>query len=218
MAHPREGVRGVVIDHTCHSHYWRTLKDKDLPAHGQLVTLRVRVSRWRCRNPRCETAMFADPLPGVSAPRLQHTDRFGAVMHLVGHALGGRGAERLLARLGMGISDDTVLRRLKRPTTTPLAPDVLRVIGIDDWAWQKGQHHYGTIVADLERRRVVDVLAVRTADAVAAWLVAHPSIRIISRDRHGPFAEGVRRGAPQATQVADRFYRCITCATQANRN
>lgn len=141
--------------------------------------------------------MFSDPLAGVSAPRLQHTDRFGAVMHLVGHALGGRGAERLLARLGMGISDDTILRRLKRPTATPLAPDVLRVVGVDDWAWQKGQHHYGTILV---------VLAVRTADAVAAWLAARPSTRIISRDRHGPYAEGVRRGAPQATQVADRFH------------
>ena len=59
---------------------------------------------------------------------------------------------------------------------------------------------------DLERRRVVDVLAVRTADAVATWLTAHPTITIISRDRHGPYAEGVRRGAPQAKEVADRFH------------
>ena len=59
---------------------------------------------------------------------------------------------------------------------------------------------------DLERRRVVDVLAVRTADAVAAWLAAYPDIEIISRDRHGPYAKAVRRGAPQATQVADRFH------------
>jgi Transposase len=59
---------------------------------------------------------------------------------------------------------------------------------------------------DLERRHVVDVLSVRTADAVAAWLAAHPDIVIISRDRHGPYATAVRRGAPQATQVADRFH------------
>ena len=82
----------------------------------------------------------------------------------------------------------------------------LRVLGIDDWAWQKGQQHFGTILVDLERRRVVDVLAVRTADAVAAWLAAHPGIQIISRDRHGPYADAVRRGAPQARQVADQFH------------
>jgi Transposase len=34
----------------------------------------------------------------------------------------------------------------------------------------------------------------------------HPDIAIISRDRHGPYAKAVRRGAPQATQVADRFH------------
>ena len=112
----------------------------------------------------------------------------------------------MLARLGMAISDGTILRLLTRPMAVPLAPDVLRVVGIDDWAWQKGQQHFGTILVDLERRRVVDVLPVRTADAVAAWLAAHPDIAIISRDRHGPYAAAVRVGAPQAIQVADRFH------------
>ena len=87
------------------------------------------------------------------------------------------------------------------PAATPAA--TLRVLGIDDWAWQKGQQHFGTILVDLERRRVVDVLAVRTADAVATWLAAHPGIQIISRDRHGPYADAVRRGAPQARQVSN---------------
>jgi transposase len=187
-----------------HSRYWRTIKD--LPAHGQAVILRVRVGRWRCQNARCARAIFADRLDGVAAPRLQHTDRLGAIVHLVGHALGGRAGERLLARLGMTIGADTIVCLVKRgaPAATPDA--TLRVLGIDDWAWQKGQQHFGTILVDLERRRVVDVLAVRTADAVSAWLAAHPGIRIISRDRHGPYADAVRRGAPQATQVADRFH------------
>jgi transposase len=149
-----------------HSRYWRTLKD--LAAQGRSVTLRVRVSRWRCRNRQCTRAIFADRLAGVSAPRVHRTDRCGAVVHLVGHALGGRGGERLLARLGTIISDDTILRLLKRSMAEPCAREILQVVGIDDWAWRKGQHHYGTILVDLERRRVVDVLAVRTADAVAA--------------------------------------------------
>jgi transposase len=187
-----------------HSRYWRTIRD--LPAHGQAVTLRVRVARWRCHNARCERAIFADRLAGVAAPRGQHTDRLGIIVHLVGHALGGRAGERLLARLGITIGADTIVCLVKRgaPAATPDA--TLRVLGIDDWAWQKGQQHFGTILVDLERRRVVDVLAVRTADAVAAWLAAHPGIRIISRDRHGPYADAVRRGAPQARQVADRFH------------
>jgi len=130
----------------------------------------------------------------------------GVVVHLVGHALGGRVGERLLDRLGMAMGADTIVRLVKRGAPPPDVDETLRVVGIDDWAWQKGQQHFGTILVDLERRRVVDVLAVRTADAVAAWLAAHPGIVIISRDRHGPYADSVRRGAAQATQVADRFH------------
>jgi hypothetical protein len=84
--------------------------------------------------------------------------------------------------------------------------NALRIVGIDDWAWRKGQHHFGTILVDLQRRRVVDVLPTRAADAVATWLAARLGIRTISRDRHGPYAEGIRRGAPQAREVADRFH------------
>jgi hypothetical protein len=84
--------------------------------------------------------------------------------------------------------------------------DVLWVVGIDDWAWQKGQQHYGTILVDLERRRVVDLLPTRAAASVAAWLAARPSIQTISRDRLGPYAEGIRGGAPHAREVADRFH------------
>ena len=144
-------------------------------------------------------------MPEVAAPRGQHTHRLGVVVHLVGHALGGRAGERLLARLGMAISADTILRVVKRGAPPPDVDETLRVVGIDDWAWQKGQQHFGTILVDLERRRVVDVLAVRTADAVADWLAVHPGIRIISRDRHGPYADGVRRGAPQRARSRIAF-------------
>jgi hypothetical protein len=85
----------------------------------------------------------------------------------------------------MVVSGDTVLRVVKRGAPPPNVDERLRVVGIDHWAWQKGQQHFGTILVDLERRRVVNVLAVRTADAVADWLAVHPGIRIISRDRHG---------------------------------
>jgi transposase len=58
------------------------------------------------------------------------------------------------------------------------------VIGIDDWAWRKG-HRYGTAVCDLERRRIIDVLADRETATVQAWLAARPSIEFIARDRGG---------------------------------
>jgi transposase len=79
------------------------------------------------------------------------------------------------------------------------------VVGIDDWSWQRGSS-YGTIIVDLERREVVDVLPDRSAETVAQRLERHPGIRIVSRDRCGIYAQGARQGAPQAKQVADRFH------------
>ena len=85
----------------------------------------------------------------------------------------------------------------------PAAP--VRILGVDDWAWRKG-HSYGTILVDLERRCVIDVLPDRSADSFADWLTTHPEVTVVSRDRLGLYAEGTTRGAPQAVQVADRFH------------
>jgi transposase len=61
-------------------------------------------------------------------------------------------------------------------------------------------------MVDLERRAVVDVLPDRSSAGTAKWLREHPEARVVSRDRHGLFAEAARDGAPQAVQVADHFH------------
>ncbi len=111
-----------------------------------------------------------------------------------------------MTRLGMPMSDDTILRHLKRRTAAPESTQpVLRMVGIDDWSWLKGCR-YGTLIVDLERREVVDVLPERSAESTAQWLSKHPEVEIVSRDRCGLYAGGARQGAPQARQVADRFH------------
>jgi transposase len=165
----------------------------------------MRVSRWRCLNGECERRTFTDQLPEIVSPHARRTQRIAELVHLFGHGTGGRPGERLMKRLGMPVSDDTILRQLKRQVAGLRAKTTVRVAGIDDWSWRKGCT-YGTIVVDLERRKVVDVLPDRSAIGTAEWLGQHPEVEIVSRDRCGVYAQGAREGAPHARQVADRFH------------
>ena len=101
------------------------------------------------------------------------------------------------------VSRDTLLRVLRRRAQAPSGP--VRIIGIDDFAWKRGQR-YGTVVCDLERRRIIDLLPDREPGTVAAWLATHPEIAVVSWDRGAGYGRAALRGAPQATQVADRWH------------
>jgi len=185
-----------------HSRYERQLLD--LPSQGRAVQMRVTVRRFRCAAPSCRRRIFAEPLGEAVAGRLaRRTSRLEAIVHHLGIALGGRPAAALARRLMLPVSKDTLLRAVRRHAVGNSS--LLRVIGIDDWAWKRGQR-YGSIICDLERRRVVDLLPDREPATVEAWLSRHPEISVISRDRGGGYGQAATRAAPQAVQVADRWH------------
>ena len=183
-----------------HSRYRR--HPADLPWLGRRVCVGLQVRRFCCQNTRCTRRTFAEPMPGLVAPHARRTCRLGRAQSQVGAALGGEAGTRVLHHLAMPASADTALRRLRRLPL--LEQDELRVIGVDDWALCKGRT-YGTIVVDLERRRVADLLPDRTAETLADWLRQRPGIRAVARDRSTECARGIALGAPAAVQVADRW-------------
>jgi len=110
----------------------------------------------------------------------------------------------LAQQLGILASGSTLLRQLRRKVIMP-SSHAPRVLGIDDWAWRKG-HRYGTILCDLERGKVVDLLPDRSSESTAQWLRTHPGTEIVSRDRASLYAQAATAAAPQAVQVADRWH------------
>ena len=184
-----------------HSSYHR--HPRDLPCIGRPIRLVFTVRKFFCRNPNCPRKVFAERLPDFIEASSRLTKRLRTAVQDVGFATCGKGGEGLADKLGMPISDASLLWSL---FLVPL-PEMgqVYIIGVDDWSWRRGKR-FGSILVNLETHKIVDLLPDREAESVKRWFAAHPEVDVVSRDRGGCYIDGATWGAPQATQVADRWH------------
>jgi len=184
-----------------HSRYTRMLAD--LPWQCRIVRWCLEVRKFFCDTPDCSRRVFTERLANVADVHARKATRLDEALTGIAFACGGEGGSRLAGGLGMPTSPDTLLRRIRRASSSPCSTP--RVLGVDEWAVRRGQE-YGAILCDLEARHPVNLLEERSAESFPAWLTRHPGVQIISRDRAGCYAQGANTGAPDATQVADRWH------------
>lgn len=185
-----------------HSRYSRMLLD--LPISGHLARVNLKARKYFCDNHACPRKVFTERFDYEIRPYYRRMLRSNDLLARMALELGGNTGATISRYVGIPVSPSTVLRVVKK---LEIQPKVWTsgVIGVDDWAFKKGRT-YGTVIVDLERKEVVDLLPDREADTLAEWLKNHPEVKTVSRDRYGPYALGVKKGAPQASQVADRFH------------
>src|SRR5229473_6714415 len=184
-----------------HSAYTRTLAD--LPCAGQQVRLLLQVRKFFCQVPTCVRKIFVERIAPFIEPWARVTARLHQMVQMLGFATGGMLGAGVTQRLGTPTCWMTIIRRMMALPTA--AVHQVSELGIDDFSFRRGRK-FGTILVDMQSHQVIDLLADRTKESAAAWMGTHPEIDLVSRDRGGDYAAGAREGAPQATQVADRFH------------
>src|SRR5947207_3753067 len=184
-----------------HSTYLR--HPRDLPWGGRPVQLLLHVRRFFCDTVSCPRITFAEQVSGLTKPYAQRTLGLNAALQTLGLALGGEAGTVVGSKLGMLGSAYTILRQVRALTPAPAPPP--RVVGIDDLATRKAQR-YGSILADLEQHRPIDLLPEHASGPIAKWFEDHPSVEVVARDRASIYAEALGTGAPHAQQVADRWH------------
>ncbi|MHC5763335.1 ISL3 family transposase [Nostoc sp.] len=187
--------------HKIHSRYERFLAD--LPWADYSITLQLRVRKFFCINTLCKRRIFTERLTNVTAPWARRTLRLAQRLSAIALANGGAAGARLSEQLGIKVSGNTLLNLVR---SIPLPPIVTpQILGVDDFCFRKCKT-YGTALIDLERSRPIALLKDAKAETLTEWLKAHPGVKVVSRDRSKTYESGIRQGAPEAIQVADRFH------------
>lgn len=125
-----------------HATYRR--KFQDTPIRCKQTFLHANVYKYNCENPDCGCKVFMEDLPFAKASQVQ-TDALNTLILAVSMHLSNEGASKVLALLGVQVSNDTIQRLYDRIEFID-NPDV-EAIGVDDVAIRSRLHSLTELVS-----------------------------------------------------------------------
>jgi len=186
-----------------HSTYKRTVQD--LPILGKNVVLKIRAYEYWCENPECEQKIVAEDYNGFIGRYDRMTERCVALIKTIAYETSCEGAAYICSHMGIKISGYTIIRVLIKDADNNPAEKCGEDIGVDDFAYKKGQT-YCTIVCDKKTSTPVAVLEGRDGNELKEWLKKNKQVKRVTRDRASAYAKAISDILPDAMQVADRFH------------
>lgn len=190
---------GMLSKHA-HSMYDRELQD--IPEGGIARYVHLKLHTYYCDNPGCAVGSFAEPIT-CAAPSSRRTHELNHLILAFAMAIGNETTSRHLALIGVRVSNDSIQRLYDSIEFTD-DPDI-EEIGIDDVALRKGQT-YATVIYDYRDHHLLALIEGRDGESIKPWLLAHPKIRLVARDRASAYASIISEIFPNCQQVADRFH------------
>lgn len=165
-----------------HSRYRRHPADGTVGGRPVVIDLSVR--RLFCDESACLRCTFVEQVAGLTIRYGRRTPLLQRLLEAIALALAGRAGARLARALPVQISRVALISMVMALPDPPAsrAPRSPRVLGVDDFAFRKGDT-YGTVLVDVETSAVIDLLDERTTEVLAAWLAAHPGAEVVCRDR-----------------------------------
>ena len=185
-----------------HATYVRTVQD--LPIFHKKVTLKITAYDYFCLDEACGTRTFAEDYGMFIGRSGRMTDRLEDFIRMLALETNCEGAAAICKEMGIKVSGDTIIRMLRKLTDKPIT-QCSDTIGVDDFAYRKGQK-YCTVICDVATHEPIDILNGRDGNALREWLKRNKQIKKVTRDRAGAYAKAIADELPEAMQIADRFH------------
>ena len=186
-----------------HGTYIRTVQD--LPILGKKVILKINAYDYYCQNDGCPIKSFTEDYEGFIGKSERMTRRCEELIKVVAAETSCEGAAVICGKIGIKVSGDTIIRMVKKSVEQKSATKCSEIIGVDDFAYRKGQT-YCTIICDGATREPIEILEGRDGKTFREWLGKNKHIKKVTRDRASAYAKAISEILPEAMQIADRFH------------